>query len=365
VDIQSDYMAGGLSAWQRFGSYLAYALLLVYTGRHWYAAVARHALTGRRTGESEPYAAWALRGLVASLAGMAIIATGLGLPWTLSVVLFPMMLLMFFGVSRIAAETGLFFIQPRWQPLGVLLGLMGGYALGPQAMVMLGLFCVVLCVDVSQSLMPYFVHALKLNELLGTAPRRLAWPAWGTYAAGVALAVVVVLWAQFNFGLPTGAKAGWSFNTAAKMPFLFPNQEIDKLAAKGQLQASVDLSPLGRLGAIKPDRRFLAAAGAGVALVLLFGLLRLRLSWWPIHPVLFMVWDTAPMAALSFSFLVGWVVKSAVTRMGGFRVYQRVKPFMVGVIAGDVLAALLAIVVGAIYYAWTGTIPINMRFLPK
>jgi hypothetical protein len=365
VDIQSDLMAGGLSAWQRFGSYLAYALLLAYTGRHWYGAVIRHGLTFRPSGESEPYAAWALRVLLLALAGMVVMAALLGLPWTLAILTFPLMLVLFVGVSRIAAETGLFFIQPRWQPLGVLLGFFGGYALGPRGMIVAGLLCVVLSMDPSQSLMPYWVNALRLNELLGVRPKRLAGPAVGTYLAALALGLVVVLWAQFNFGLPRTEKASWNFNVVPKLPFESPNQEIDAMVNNAQLQASVALSPLERLTSFQPDRRFLRAAGIGIALVLVFGILRLRLSWWPIHPVMFMVWDTAPMAGLSFSFLLGWMVKTAVTRLGGFRPYQRLKPLMVGVIAGDVLGGLVWIVVGVAYYAVTGLMPINMRFLPK
>lgn len=366
VDIKSDYMAGGLSGWQRFGSYLAYALLLGYTGRHWYMAVLRRGLwLSRDDDKAEPYAAWALRALLASLVAMVLIATGLGLPWTLAVLAFPLMLLLFVGVSRIAAETGLFFIQPRWQAMGVLLGLMGGFSMGPQGMIMVGLLCLILCMDPSQALMPYWVNALKLNELLGTSPRRLALPAGGTYVAALALGLVVVLWAQFNFGMPRSEKAQWNFETAAKTPFQFPNQEVDKLAVNGTLAESIRLTPIQRLTSIQPQRRFLYAAGAGVALVMVTGLLRLRLSWWPIHPVMFMVWDTAPMAALSFSFLLGWIVKEAVTRVGGLKLYQRTKPLMVGIIAGDVLAGLVWIVVGVVYYAMMHVLPINMRFLPK
>jgi hypothetical protein len=94
-----------------------------------------------------------------------------------------------------------------------------------------------------------------------------------------------------------------------------------------------------------------------VALVLLFSFLRLRFSWWPLHPVLFLVVATHPMARFNHSFLLGWAIKEAVTRWGGQRTYQQCKPFMIGLIAGDLLGALVFMVTGAVYYAITGQKP--------
>jgi len=362
LDISSNYMAGGVTGWQRFGAYLAFALVLAYTGRRYYWAVFKRAVALRSSREVEAPVAWAGRLLLISLAGMVLITVRLGLDWPLAILTFLLMMLMFVGVSRICAETGLFFIQPRWQPLGVFLGLFGLHALGPKAIIIIGLLCVILSLDPSQSLITYLVNGFKMCENLRVKPSRLARPVVATFTICVLLAVIVVLWANYNFGF---RRSRWGFDRVPTMAFRPAAQAATNLSLQGKLQESNSLSALQRLAAIRPERKFLYSAGAGFAMVLLCGALRLRLSWWPLHPVIFMVWATAPMAAFNWSFLLGWMLKTAITRIGGHKTYQRAKPLMVGVIAGDVIGALVFMAVGAIYYLATGIIAESHPFFPK
>ncbi len=67
---------------------------------------------------------------------------------------------------------------------------------------------------------------------------------------------------------------------------------------------------------------------------------------------------------MGFSFLLGWFVKSMITRYGGARAYQRVKPLMIGLVAGELMAALTPLVVGMLYRAFTGRLPAPFRILP-
>ena len=79
--------------------------------------------------------------------------------------------------------------------------------------------------------------------------------------------------------------------------------------------------------------------------------MRLRFTWWPLHPIIFLVWYTYPMACFSHSFLLGWFIKMLVTRLGGGQTFRRGRALMIGIIAGDLLGGLVFMVVGAIYYA--------------
>jgi hypothetical protein len=71
---------------------------------------------------------------------------------------------------------------------------------------------------------------------------------------------------------------------------------------------------------------------------------------------------TWPMMCYSYSFLIGWLLKKLVLRFGGLPAYQRATYLMIGVIAGDLLSALLFMAVGAIYYAVTGARPPGVYF---
>jgi len=363
-DVSSDFARGGLGAWLRFGAYLAMAVMMLYIGRRYYWSVLKSGLTFRQAEGVEPHIAWACRVLIVAVAGMVGMAVSQGLPWPFAIMTFGMILLMYICVARITAETGLFFVQPRWLPLGVMIGLFGGYSLGPQAMVIISLLCMILSLDVSQSLLPYFVNSLRICQNVGLKPLRTVAPAGSVYAIAVAIGLVAAFWASYNFGI----KTKWTKERVPTDCFNAVNAEITQTRIAGQLEESKSLSTLQRLAALRPDKKFLASAGVGVALALVVGFLRLRLPWWPLHPVVFLVWDTYPMSHFSHSFLIGWLAKVLVTRLGGFRTYQKAKPIMIGLIAGDLLGVLVWMVVDGIYYLSTGLTPTDNQiyyFFPK
>jgi len=53
-----------------------------------------------------------------------------------------------------------------------------------------------------------------------------------------------------------------------------------------------------------------------------------------------------------------------VAKYGGARIYQFVKPLMIGLVAGEVLAIVVTAVVGSVYYLKTGEPPKSYRILP-
>ena len=363
MNMSTDLLTGGPGGWMRAGGYMAFGFMVLYTGRRYYRSILQAALTFQRPPGVEPYAAWAGRILLLSLGGMLAIMIAMGLDWPLAILTIAMIMLLFLCVSRIVAETGLFFLQARWQPLGVLLGFLGAYALGPKALILVGLLSIVLTLDISQSLMPYLVNGLKVCQNAGISPARSGWTAVGTYLASLVLAVIVAFWAIYNFGVNKTYE--WSYKRVPSMVFVAANREVTGLKLSGELAASEALRPLERLTQLRPSDRFLWSAGIGVAMVLIVGMLRLKFSWWPLHPVMFLVWDTAPMSALSHSFLLGWLIKTAVSRIGGHRSYQNAKPLMIGLIAGDLIGPAIFIIYGAIYYGVTGLLPVTYDYFPK
>ena len=69
--------------------------------------------------------------------------------------------------------------------------------------------------------------------------------------------------------------------------------------------------------------------------------------------------------AFAQSLLLGWVIKTGVTKFGGGKKYHELKPMMVGIIAGDLLGGLLFMIIGASYHAMTGRqTPIQYQIFP-
>jgi uncharacterized protein DUF6785/uncharacterized protein DUF6784 len=366
VDVKSDYMTGGVSSWQKFGSFLGIGLLLLYTGRRYYWGVLKSAFSFRKHSEAESYATWACRILMLAVAGLVGLLISLGLNWPFAVILVLLVLLMFVVMARINAESGLFFCQPYWQPLGVLIGLFGATALGPKAMVMCGLICVVLTIDPRECLMPFLVNGLKICDTVKVRPGPFGWKAGVMLVLAVAVALPIVLWSNYNHGAPKDDS--WATVTVPKMPFQAGEAAITKLTQANELEKSKTMTTWERLGGLlkrhEVRSKFFWATGIGLALVLVFSILRLRLTWWPIHPVMFLVWDSYPLWVFSHSFLLGWLIKLLVTKFGGNSAYRGTRVVMIGCIAGDLLGGLIFMVVGWIYYSVTGVQPKPYNIFP-
>jgi hypothetical protein len=282
------------------------------------------------------------------------------LGWMLSIIVILLVTLMLLVIGRINAETGLFFIQPAWPVIGVIVGAFGMEALGAKAMIIMGLTVTVLAADPRESIMPYVLNGLKLNERRGVSPGKSA-PIMA-YALAVALAVGIpaVLWAQYHYGVSTlheSETGNWGTRKVPSFTFISASQEIDKLKSAELLEEAGDETGLARILEMDPDSNFLTAAGIGLLLVLLVHYARLRWNWWPIHPVLFMVWAANPLAHFAPSFFLGWIVRTLIVNLGGGKAYQRVKPLMYGLIAGDLLGGLLFMGWGAGAYLMDGERP--------
>ncbi len=355
INIRADWLMGGAPGWQHFGSYFGVALLLIYMGRRYYWCVLKQALTFFPQEGVEPYAAWACRFFLLACAGMVGILTVLGLDWPLAVLTVLLIMMLFLVMARILSETGLFFIQPAWVPIGAIFGFFGAAALGPEAGVIIGMVCLVLIIDPRECLMPFMVTVLKIADDHKIKTSHMGWGSVGVLLAGLAVAFPVVIWANYNYGAPVQER--WAMEKVPKMNFNQAEKTVRQLTNSGELEQSEGFTAWERIKNIHPERHFLAAAGIGVALVLILSILRLRFVWWPLHPVLFLVWNTYPMTKVSASFLLGWFIKTVVTRLGGAQKYHQIKPLMIGAIAGDLLGGLIFMVHGALYYYVYDLIP--------
>ncbi len=362
VDVRTDYELGGVQGWHRAGAYIGMGLILLYTGRQHYWDVLKSALTFRAGARVAVATVWACRIFLICLVAMVVLITDLGLAWPLSIIVVLLTLLTFVCVSRVAAETGLFYVQPGWQACGMMLGLFGAYAMGPQGIIIAGMVCMVLSADQSMALMPHVTNVLRLCDRVGIRPHKTGAIAMATYALCLAVAVPAVLWACYNWGAP---KYAYSRSRIPTVPFRAADRGVAELTAGGELTESEQLGPLQRLTAFRPKKNFYWAIGSGLALVGLASFLRLRYSWWPIHPLMFVVWMTWPLQVFCYSFLIGWLCKVLILRFGGSRAYSRCKPFMIGVIAGELLSALALMAIGGAYYAITHEMPTRYVFFPR
>ena len=110
MNLNTDWV-GGWQGWQRAGAFIMMFFFLLYTGRHYYWHVLLSALGLRKPDKEDGGSAnaWAMRLLIFAFIAMFMMITRLGLEWPFALITVALMLMTFVVVSRISAETGLFF----------------------------------------------------------------------------------------------------------------------------------------------------------------------------------------------------------------------------------------------------------------
>jgi hypothetical protein len=346
-----------------FGAYFGLLLAILYTGRHYYGQTFRRAILIRTTEAHAPEAVWGAR-LFLICAGLFIVnLISVGLDWPLAVLYTGLIFMLFVVVGRLVAETGAFLVQAYWYPCVTLWGIFGARALGVKSVLIMLLLSSVLVIDPREAMMPFLVNAFKLLDLRRQRIGRAA--AWCVAALVVGLGVAVPVTLAFQYDRGVDRSDAFSMSVASQRPFNKAIEVKQRLTAQGTLDAAEATTGWGRFAAISPKVPCLIGFAGGLIAVLAFAALRLRWPKWPLHPVLFLVWNTWAGRDMSASFLGGWLVKVVVTHYGGASWYQRLKPLMFGLIAGELLGGLVPMGIGLVYWLKTGLPPKTFNILPN
>jgi hypothetical protein len=348
----------------RFGAYLGVAAMIIYTGRHFYKNVVLGAVGRARSPEVPLYSIWAARALVLVVLVALWLLYGAGLGLVFSGLFVLLSLIMFVVMTRVVAETGAFFMQAYWAPAGVLTAVLGFEAVGPTAFAILAMASVILTIDPRETFMPYLANGLRLIDKTAQVSPAKATP-WLVLmiVSGFVVAGVVTFWLQYNRGAAP-VNGGWQVQWMPIMGFDLLAQYLSEAIAKGSLTEATQAGFAERLELIRPLPGALFWLGLGLSLVIAAALARLRFPWWPLHPVAFLVWGTFPLVHFGPSFLVGWLVKAGVVSAGGAKGYRALRPLMVGIIAGELLAGLFWVLVGATYYFVANKTPVSYSIFP-
>jgi len=350
----------------RSGAYVAFAGVLLFTGRHYYWNVLLRAggLRGGAAGDlAEPV--WAARLFLAGFAGLVWVLCGaFAMDWLVALAYVLSLLIMFLVLSRIICETGIPFMQAGWQPAQLLANTLGIGAIGPGPFVLMCYLGSIISSDPREALMPYAANTYKMAENVGIRRFRFAMIGFAAIIIALVIGVLATSWGMYNFG---SGKDGWAQWSGARS-LDAATRELGSLASTGQYAASAAASGLEKLT--------LVGGGAGVGKpfgwivfgavgVIAFSFLRYRFAGFPLHPVFFLVWSTMPAIRLWFCFLVGWGIKTAIVRFAGGRIYQDLKPLFIGLIAGELVAASLVIAFDWFFFIALGLPPRGYMIFPS
>jgi len=350
-----DHLGVNFNAFLFSGGYFGILLMLIYTGRHFYWNVLKRSVLLLGASGVDSGTVWAMRVFITGTALFIFQMVLAGLDWQLAVLFTVFALMTYVVVSRIVAETGAFFIGTYFIPSGLLLGFLGATAVGPKAMMTMALFGGVLLLAPAWAPMPFAVQALRLMDLSKVKVSKGG--AWlvAALVLGIAVALPLTLYWQYDQGVP---KDDWPTYASIIPPRdAFKTQE--RLRGQGALKLSNSLHGWERFrpSILAPSYKHVTAFAITASLAVLVGLCHLRFHWWPLHPVMFVFLGSGHGQMMALSLLLGWLIKTSVAKYGGARLYHKIKPLMVGLIAGEVVAQFIPMVIGTIYYVATGETP--------
>lgn len=345
-----------------FGSTVGMFLMVVYLGRRYYLSAFKAAFGLRGGDRVESSVVWGVRSFVVLAILFYVQLVAVGLDWILALLYTVFLYVFFIMMSRVMAETGIFYMQPYYMPHMILWALFGAGALGTGQLAILLVLSMVLVGDPRETLLPFVSGGLKVTDGQRVSIGKTI--SWGCVALimGMAIALPVTLYIQYRFGAPQSD--WWSYGVVPDRPFNNLTVVAQKLKQQGLFESANALQGFGRIGEMRPEGYALLAAVVGMLLVLVFSIVRLHVTWWPLHPVMFLVWLTEPQRRMAGAFVAGWIVKSLVQKYGGANAYQRLKPVMLGLVAGEILGAIIPCIISAVYYFWTGEIPPRFMVLP-
>ncbi len=354
---------------QHFGGMLAYAGIIVWIGRkHWWL-VLKQAFRGER--EDEPRgrylsyraAFWMLMAFVGLVIGWMIT---MGMTPLAAVVITTLLLLGFFLLARIVAETGLLhpgnllpFMKP-WQWLS--------YYTGEQAIPVQsfyrGSMLYMIHNDARESFGVFVSHGLKLTDETifnrrdsrmtrreeRSTGRKIILLFAAVLVVGFVLSYASMLWVEYEYAYELHDQEPRAVNRHFS----------------GNAVPSVMFSPTLQYEQHNYNYRFSPAlhlVGGGVMTVFL-SVMRLQFAWWPLHPVGYLFMATGPMRQLWFSIMLGWLVRTVALRFGGAKGYTGLQPVMMGLIIGEAVASAIWLGLGLLFSA-SGMTFYPIRFLPS
>jgi hypothetical protein len=350
---------------QHCGGAAAFIISILWVGRHHWKMVVAQAFRGHRSGEpKERYlsyraAFWGLVGCMAVMIGWLWLA-GATLAGATVVVL--LLVSLYVLITRIIAESGLIHGQlqvPVNYPWAIA-AIYGHPLISPVKTYYLASMVQSVHYDFREVVPVYATHGMKLLDVtqfggrdsrLDTSHDRRTGP---RIMALLLLSLVIGYFVSFASTLWVEYRFAWTQDVVAKLPndwgsFNNPKTQI--------VDAVVQYSRSNYHPRESPAWNF----AFGFGLVGALAALRLRFAWWPLHPIGFLMIYTYPETHLWLSILIGWLAKSLILRFGGTRMYSDAKPFFLGLIVGESVAAgfwlMLGILLSAMHVPYR---PVNI-----
>lgn len=321
-------------AWQGFGAFSALVFGGCWVAREHLGRVWRKAWSGDPdiddSGEVMSYRASVVT-VVASIAFILLWLNQAGIAPLVSVLLVYAVVTLYLGLTRIVIEGGLVFVRGPLLPQAFAMHTIGPGTLGARTMTGLALSYAWAC-DPIANYMPFGANAVRVHTDHGL--RRSSYLT--AIVLGLGISLVVSFWFSLKLAYATGGYnfGEWVFSRGGQVPF-------DTIVAK--IKAGQGVQPW-----------YYVFFGIGVGATMLLTYLRHRFPWWRLHPLGFSIASVGQVQWTMFTLFSAWMIKTIMIRVGGLMLYNRGKPFFIGLTLGHFAAAGLSFFVDVIWFQGHG-----------
>lgn len=306
---------GAITAHQMMGALIVLVSFGLWTARPHLRGVLRKAFyRDPRVDDSREIMSYraAVCGFLIGLALMGFWLWKTGIPaWIVPFFLFSALVISI-GLARVIAEAGLPTVTPEMVPAGFVVSGVGVPALGEPGMVATG-YTLVWAGDLLVFMTAPLANGLRLSSELSGHHRALL----GTIAAAMLISLIGSAWFTLYLAYRDGALNlhPQYFTTFASYPSSFAAQKL--------------ANPTG------PSLSGWLWTAAGGLFMALLMIARHKFAWWPFHPLGFAVSMGWVMNSIWFSIFLAWLIKVVALKYGGPSLYQKTRPFFLGVVLGQ------------------------------
>lgn len=251
----------------------------------------------------------------------------------LIIVMITMSLLIFVGISRVVAETGLAaFDIPYDAANRVTVVVVGTDHIDAQTLTTMTL-CHTFARNWRTLGMCSMAHAAKMGDVMGGGVGKGVFGMITlTLVLSTATAFVYTIYLGYDFG--ASQFTGTAFKRGA--------QEVwDELA--------------GWINNAHPYKStHVIYSSSGILVMFFLLIVHHRFTWWPLHPIGFGVVATHSVNMAVANFFFVWLVKVVIFRVGGVALYRTVQPLVIGMIVAYATGVFISFVVDLIWFPANG-----------
>jgi hypothetical protein len=323
----------------RMGATILLAITILWLGRAHWRRVAK-AMVSRSASEEDARDRRAGWMFCLGFTGLFtwLLWAGVQAPWAVYFVIFIFVISLV--INRVLAETGLPFVHVQTSAGDLAYVKLAGIGIiTPAAIFFNGVLGILFVLTSHVNVAGMSSHALALD---GKSPPRRQWRlAYGfiiVLAAGLLICGAVHLIANHHPHPEWAGSNQASIKNDGINTFTTYTSPSTSLAQYVEATAEIANGKPGQLDVPLYNRYAHLGFGFGCAGILQW--LCLKIPTWPIHPIGVLLAETTFVQNGWVSILFGWFIKIGILRIGGAALYRSARPFFIGLIMGELFAAI-------------------------